>query len=112
MGVPLVPLLITLAVITLMAVYARYYWLLLLIIPAFIELKRMAKEDIHFFGLKMLAFKTRGNRAANKYFGAKALKASQYDAIDITEFTEAMRLNESITLSRYLPGLLTCTSRW
>ena len=102
-GVPLVPLLVTLAAITLAAVYIRFYWLLLLIIPAVIELKRMAKEDIHFFGLAVLAFKTRGNRAANRHYGAKALVSNQYDAIDITEFTERMRLNESIPLARYIP---------
>ncbi|MFD2023730.1 hypothetical protein ACFSKS_26200 [Pseudocitrobacter faecalis] len=70
------------------------------------------KEDIHFFDLKLLAFKTRGNRAATRHFGTKALVANQYDAIDVTEFIKHMRLNESIPLSRYLPGLPTCTSRW
>lgn len=89
-----------------------FYWLLLLLIPAFIELRRLAKEDIHFFDLKLLAFKTRGNRAATRHFGTKALVANQYDAIDVTEFIKHMRLNESIPLSRYLPGLPTCTSRW
>lgn len=65
-GVPLVPLLFTLCILTLAAVWSRFYWLLLLLIPAFIELRRLAKEDIHFFDLKLLAFKTRGNRAANR----------------------------------------------
>ncbi len=60
-GVPLVPLLFTLCILTLAAVWSRFYWLLLLLIPAFIELRRLAKEDIHFFDLKLLAFKTRGN---------------------------------------------------
>ncbi|HGN8757520.1 MULTISPECIES: type IV secretion system protein VirB3 [Enterobacteriaceae] len=102
-GVPLVPLLFTLCILTLAAVWSRFYWLLLLLIPAFIELRRLAKEDIHFFDLKFLAFKTRGNRAATRNFGTKALVANQYDAIDVTEFIKHMRLNESIPLSRYLP---------
>ncbi|HIB5405682.1 TPA: type IV secretion system protein VirB3, partial [Klebsiella pneumoniae] len=85
-GVPLVPLLFTLCILTLAAVWSRFYWLLLLLIPAFIELRRLAKEDIHFFDLKLLAFKTRGNRAATRHFGTKALVANQYDAIDVTEF--------------------------
>ena len=102
-GVPLVPLLFTLCILTLAAVWSRFYWLLLLLIPAFIELRRLAKEDIHFFDLKLLAFKTRGNRAATRHFGTKALVANQYDAIDVTEFIKHMRLNESIPLSRYLP---------
>lgn len=100
-GVPLVPLLFTLCILTLAAVWSRFYWLLLLLIPAFIELRRLAKEDIHFFDLKLLAFKTRGNRAATRHFGTKALVANQYDAIDVTEFIKHMRLNESIPLSRY-----------
>ena len=62
-GVPLVPLLFTLCILTLAAVWSRFYWLLLLLIPAFIELRRLAKEDIHFFDLKLLAFKTRGDPA-------------------------------------------------
>lgn len=98
-GVPLVPLLFTLCILTLAAVWSRFYWLLLLLIPAFIELRRLAKEDIHFFDLKLLAFKTRGNRAATRHFGTKALVANQYDAIDVTEFIKHMRLNESIPLS-------------
>lgn len=103
-GVPLVPLLFTLCILTLAAVWSRFYWLLLLLIPAFIELRRLAKEDIHFFDLKLLAFKTRGNRAATRHFGTKALVANQYDAIDVTEFIKHMRLNESIPLSRYPHG--------
>lgn len=34
-GVPLVPLLFTLCILTLAAVWSRFYWLLLLLIPAF-----------------------------------------------------------------------------
>ncbi|WP_423826755.1 VirB3 family type IV secretion system protein [Shigella flexneri] len=83
-GVPLVPLLFTLCILTLAAVWSRFYWLLLLLIPAFIELRRLAKEDIHFFDLKLLAFKTRGNRAATRHFGTKALVAIRRQTVYCT----------------------------
>ncbi len=102
-GVPLVPLVIVFAFIVIVAVYTHIYWLLLLLIPALIEMRSKARKDIHYFSLKLLEFKTRGNRKVNKFFAANTIIPGQYDNIDITEFNEKMRLNEGVSIAKYIP---------
>lgn len=101
-GIPLVPLIFVYGAIALIAVYINY-WLLLLLIPATIEMRSKARKDLFYFDLKYLSFKTRGKRAANQFYNANVVTANQYDSIDIKEFIEHMRLNESVTLSKYIP---------
>lgn len=61
-GIPLVPFVMVSGAIVLLAVYVSYY-LVLLLIPAWLEMKVKARTDIHYFGLLWLAFKTRGRLA-------------------------------------------------
>ena len=75
MGIPLVPFVLVSGAIVLLAVYVSYY-LVLLLIPAWAEMKNKARKDIHYFGLLWLAFKTRGRLFTNNYFGANALLAT------------------------------------
>ncbi|WP_413741643.1 VirB3 family type IV secretion system protein [Sodalis sp. RH15] len=102
MGIPLVPFVIVSGAIVLLSVYLSYY-LALLLIPAWIEMKAKARTDIHYFGLLWLAFKTRGRFATNRHYGANAMLANRYDAVDVSEFTHNMKLNERITLDKYIP---------
>ena len=102
-GVPLVPLILVFSAIALIAVYTQFYWALFLIIPAVIEMRSKAQKDIHYFNLLLLAFKTKGNRAVNRFYGANTITTGQYESIDITEFCEKMRLNEGIDISKYIP---------
>lgn len=102
MGVPLVPLTIVCGAITLLAVYTTY-WLLFLLIPAVIEMKSKARKDIHYFSLKLLDIKTRGRKASRKFYGANVISTNQYDDIDMREFNEKMRLNQSVNISNYIP---------
>jgi len=102
MGIPLVPFVIVSGTIVLLSVYFSYY-LALLLIPAWVEMKAKARTDIHYFGLLWLAFKTRGRFATNHHFGANNLLANNYDAVDISEFTAKMKLNAPITLEKYIP---------
>lgn len=102
MGIPLVPFVIVSGTIVLLSVYISYY-LMLLLIPAWAEMKAKARTDSHYFGLLWLAFKTRGRVATSRHFGANALLASPYDAVDIAELTDKMKLNERITLEKYIP---------
>ena len=96
------PFVIVSGAIVLLAVYLSYY-LVLLLIPAWLEMKAKARTDIHYFGLLWLGFKTRGRFATNKYFGANAMLANRYDAVDISEFIEKMKLNERVTLDKHIP---------
>lgn len=102
MGIPLVPFVVVSGTIVLLSVYISYY-LVLLLIPAWLEMKTKARTDIHYFGLLWLAFKTRGRFATNQHYGANAMLAGQYDAVDMSEFIQKMKLNERITLSKYIP---------
>ncbi|AHJ75584.1 VirB4 family type IV secretion/conjugal transfer ATPase [Kosakonia sacchari] len=102
MGIPLVPFVIVSGVIVLLSVYISYY-LALLLIPAWIEMKSKARTDIHYFALLWLAFKTRGRAITNKHFGANAILANHYDAVNVSEFINKMKLNERITLDKYIP---------
>ncbi len=101
-GIPLVPFVIVSGAIVLLAVYVSYY-LILLLIPAWLEMKAKARTDIHYFGLLWLAFKTRGRFATNRHYGANAMLAGQYDAVDMSEFIEQMKLNERVTLDKHIP---------
>jgi type IV secretion system protein VirB4 len=101
-GIPLVPFVMVSGSIVLLSVYLSYY-LVLLLIPAWLEMKAKARTDIHYFGLLWLAFKTRGRFATNQHFGANAILANRYDAVDISEFIQKMKLNERITLDKYIP---------
>ncbi|MCW2474525.1 MULTISPECIES: VirB3 family type IV secretion system protein [unclassified Symbiopectobacterium] len=102
MGIPLVPFVIVSGFILLLSVYISYS-LALLLLPVWVEMKVKARADVHYFGLLWLAFKTRGRFATNKRFGVNALLAGQYDAVDISEFMQTMKLNQCITLDNYLP---------
>ncbi|TCV96884.1 type IV secretory pathway VirB3-like protein [Biostraticola tofi] len=102
MGIPLVPFVIVSGTLVLLSVYLSYY-LALLLIPAWMEMKAKARTDIHYFGLLWLAFKTRGRFATNRHYGANAMLANRYDAVDVSEFTHKMKLNERITLDKYIP---------
>ncbi|EMQ2088426.1 VirB3 family type IV secretion system protein [Salmonella enterica subsp. enterica] len=101
-GIPIVPLTIVCGAITLLAVYTSY-WLLFLLIPAIIEMKNKARKDIHYFSLKLLELKTRGRKASQKFYGANVISSNQYDDVDVREFNEKMRLNESVNISKYIP---------
>jgi len=102
-GVPLVPLVIVFSLIVIIAVYSHFYWCLFLLIPALTEMRSKARKDIHYFNLKLIAFKTRGKREINKYFAANTIISGQYEKIDITGFNEKMRLNESVSIAKYIP---------
>lgn len=101
-GIPLVPLVIASGAIILLALY--FTQLLLLFLPlCWFMMSRMARQDAHIFNLVLLKIRMRGNRPCNNYYDATAVLATTYDAVDITEFTHAMRLNERVSLHQHIP---------
>uniref|UniRef100_UPI00211C6974 type IV secretion system protein VirB3 n=1 Tax=Citrobacter freundii TaxID=546 RepID=UPI00211C6974 len=93
LGVPVVPLTVVIGAFFLTGVYVNK--LLWLAIPVAIFILRMiAKQDDHIFNLFYLKLKMLGSSVSNRYFGARAFLASQYEPVDIDEFTQAMKLNE------------------
>ncbi|KGT87015.1 ATPase [Erwinia typographi] len=102
LGIPMVPLVMVTGANILLALYIHK--LLLLCLPfCWCWMNRKAKKDAHIFSLMFLNLKTRGNRVCDKHYGARAFLANDYDAVDITEFTDSMRLNERVTLTRHIP---------
>jgi type IV secretion system protein VirB4 len=101
-GIPIVPLFFVSGAIVLLAIYLSL--LLLLFLPvAWFTMKRLARKDAHIFSLLYLRMKMRGNKACNTHYGATAFLASDYDAVDIKELTNDMRLNERVTLTKHIP---------
>jgi type IV secretion system protein VirB4 len=98
----MVPLVVVTGIVILLAMYTTKYALLLLP-PLWVLMNLMARRDAHIFNLALLKLKTKGNAACNNYYGATAFLASDYDAIDITELNNSMKLNERVTLTGYIP---------
>lgn len=101
-GIPMVPLVIVSGAIILLAIYLTKLLLLFLPVSWFV-MNQMARKDAHIFGLAFLKLKTRGNKTCNTHYGATAFLANDYDAVDITEFINTMRLNERVTLTKHIP---------
>ncbi|MEY4476356.1 MAG: hypothetical protein RL248_2123, partial [Pseudomonadota bacterium] len=102
LGVPVIPLILVESVIAVAAVY--FSALLFLFIPVvWFVMRLLARRDAHIFSLLNLKRQTRGNGTTNAFFDATAYLANDYGNVDITEFTDAMRLNERVTLTDKIP---------
>lgn len=101
-GVPITPLVLAVGVIAVAAVY--FTKLLFLFIPVvWFVMRLLARRDAHIFDLLNLKRQTRGNGTANAHFESTAFLANDYGPVDITEFINAMRLNERATLTDKIP---------
>lgn len=102
LNVPVVPLTVVVGGLFLSGVY--FNKLIWLAIPVAIFILRMiTKLDDHIFNLYFLKLKMLGNAVCNRYFGARAFLASQYEPVEIDEFIQAMKLNERIPLEKHIP---------
>lgn len=102
LGVPVTPLVLVVGVIAVAAVY--FSKLLFLFIPvAWFVMRLLARRDAHIFDLLNLKRQTRGNGTTNTHFESTAFLADDYGQVDITEFNNAMRLNERATLTDKIP---------
>jgi len=101
-GIPMVPLVMVSGGVILLAMYTTKFLLLSLPVIWF-AMNRMARKDAHIFSLMQLKLRTRGNPPCNKHYGATAYLANEYDAVDVSEFINDMRLNQRVTLSRHIP---------
>lgn len=101
-GVPVAPLIMTVGIISMAAVYFSAL-LFLFIPPAWFIMRFQARKDAHIFNLWPLKVRTRGSAKANHHFKSTAFLGDDYEGVDITEFVNAMRLNERATLTRIIP---------
>ncbi|HFO2534886.1 TPA: VirB3 family type IV secretion system protein [Yersinia enterocolitica] len=102
LGVPVTPLILVVGGVAVAAVYVSK--LLFLFIPvAWYVMRLLARQDAHIFSLLNLKRQTRGNGATNTFFDSTAYLANDYGNVDIKEFTDAMRLNERVTLTDKIP---------
>lgn len=101
-GVPIAPLLFVVGGLFITGVYVnKLIWLA--IPPAMFILKMIVKQDDFIFNLWFLKLRTKGNAIANRYFKANSLLATQYDAVNIDEFINAMKLNDRAPLQDKIP---------
>lgn len=101
-GVPILPLIVSIGGCALLAVYISK--LMLLLIPVLVfKMRFMAKEDERFFDMLLLKLKCLGNPTANRFYGANSLLAQKYDSVDVKEFIESMKLNQRAPIEDKIP---------
>ncbi|HDT1950583.1 TPA: VirB3 family type IV secretion system protein [Klebsiella pneumoniae] len=101
-GVPMVPLLGVTGITIIVAVWTSVAFLALLPVE-FLVMKSVTRNEPMRFSLIAVWLMARGKPAANRLFGATAFMPVQHDAVDITEFLNAMKLNQCATLRKYIP---------
>lgn len=101
-GVPMVPLLGISGITIIFAIWTSNFLLALLPVE-FLVMKSFTRKEPLMFNLFAVWVKARGNPAANRLFGSTAFMAVEHENIDITEFVEAMKLNQCATVKKYLP---------
>lgn len=101
-GVPMVPLLAVTGITIIIAVWTSVAFLALLPIE-FLLMKSLTRNDSMRFSLIAVWLRARGKPAANRLFSATAFMPIEHDAVDITEFLNVMKLNQSATLRKYIP---------
>ncbi|MDU4003222.1 VirB3 family type IV secretion system protein [Pluralibacter gergoviae] len=101
-GVPMVPLLGVSGVTIIVAVWTSVAFLALLPVE-FLMMKSLTRNEPMRFSLIAVWLRARGKPAANRLFGATAFMPVEHEAVDITEFLNAMKLNQCATLRKYIP---------
>ncbi|SET71089.1 VirB3 family type IV secretion system protein [Kosakonia radicincitans] len=102
LGVPMVPLVISVGGLVVLAVWTNLFMFLLIPLD-YVILRALTSRDIHIFSLLAVRMRTRGHGVANRYYGATAFKAIDHDPVDITEFLDNMKLNQQATVTKYIP---------
>lgn len=101
-GVPVAPALIVFFVLFMAGlVFTKFLWVLIPIV--FIYMRRKTSQDEHFFDLMLLWLKTKGNSVNNNFYGVSTISCQSYDAVDVTEFIDAMKLNQRAPLEKSFP---------
>ena len=101
-GIPMVPFVLVSAPLFLLSVNVSWWFLPFLPLSWFV-MKRLARKDPHIFSLLGLKLRLLGNATINRHYGATTFSAHHYENVDIKEFLTAMRLNQRVNLSRYIP---------
>lgn len=98
----MVPLLGVSGVTVIVAVWTSVAFLALLPVE-FLVMKSLTRNDPLRFSLIAVWLRARGKPTANRLFGATVFMPVEHEAVDITEFLNAMKLNQCATLRKYLP---------
>ncbi|HIF6613809.1 TPA: VirB4 family type IV secretion/conjugal transfer ATPase [Serratia marcescens] len=101
-GVPVAPALIVFFALFMAGlVFTKFLWVLIPLI--FIFMRRKTAQDEHYFDLISLWLKTKGNPVINNFYGVSTISCQSYDAVDVTEFIDAMKLNQRAPLEKIIP---------
>ncbi|HAU5635938.1 VirB3 family type IV secretion system protein [Citrobacter amalonaticus] len=101
-GVPMVPLLGVAGVTIILAVWTTVALLALLPVE-FLVMKSLTRNEPRRFSLIAVWLRARGHPVANRIFGATAFMPAEQAPVDITEFLDAMKLNQCATVTKYIP---------
>lgn len=101
-GVPIVPFVVVEG--ALISLSANISWFFLIVaFAAWYIMKLMTQEDEAIFHLMRLKMRTLGIYVINRFYGTTVFSASQYDAVDIKEIADCMKLNQRLPLENLIP---------
>lgn len=101
-GVPLIPFVVVEGALITLSANVSWFCLILAIAAWFI-MRRMTNEDESIFHLIWLKYQTRGVFKMNRHYDATVISAAQYDAVDMSEIINSMKLNERMPLEKIIP---------
>ncbi len=100
-GVPIVPFMVVES--ALISLSANISWFFLIVaFAAWYIMKLMTQEDEAIFHLMRLKMRTL-RIYVNRFYGTTVFSASQYDAVDIKEIANCMKLNQRLPLENLIP---------
>lgn len=101
-GVPVALFFVVVAFLFLMGMYTtKAFWLIIPI--AVYAMGRPTKKDEYHYNLVYLKLRTRLDKIAERFFKAPSILANNYDAVDVKEFINQMKLNNRTPFEKIIP---------
>lgn len=101
-GVPVILFFIVVAFLFLMGLYTTKFWWLLIPIAVY-ALGLPTKKDEYYYNLLYLKLRAGLDKVAARYFKSPSILANQYDAVDVKEFINQMKLNNRTPFEKIIP---------
>lgn len=101
-GVPVTLFFVVVAFLFLMGLYTtKFFWLLVPI--AVYAMGIPTKKDEYHYNLLYLKLRARLDKVAERFFKTPSILANQYDAVDVKEFNNQMKLNNRTPFEKIIP---------
>ena len=101
-GVPVTLFFVVVAILFLMGLYTTKFWWLLIPIVVY-AMGIPTKKDEYYYNLLYLKLRARLDKVAEGYYKTPSILANQYDAVDVQEFINQMKLNNRTPFEKIIP---------